>query len=115
MSVEAVLQQKRLKRHFAYEAPDEPIGFFNVVVDCAIQSLDDRFQPLGDVKDKFSVLLNHLTLSNKCDELCKILTCRDESDIDGKELDYEIRNLQNLTWTGTLLTLPVQVNSNTCE
>ncbi|KAJ8369598.1 hypothetical protein SKAU_G00096260 [Synaphobranchus kaupii] len=52
MNVEAVLQQKRRRRHFAYEAPDEPMFdplkmleaiFFNVVVDCAIQSLDDRF------------------------------------------------------------------------
>ncbi|KAK0132378.1 hypothetical protein N1851_032744 [Merluccius polli] len=52
MNVEAVLQQKRLRstrRRFAYEAPDESDAlkrlettFFNVVVDCAIQSLDDR-------------------------------------------------------------------------
>lgn len=55
MNTEAVLKDKQLrstKRHFAYEAADEPIvdamkrlevSFFNAVVDCSIQSLEDRF------------------------------------------------------------------------
>ncbi len=68
MNTEPVLKEKRLrstKRHFAYEAPDESItdamkrlevSFFNVVVDCSIQSLEDRFQSLGEVRDNFGVL-----------------------------------------------------------
>lgn len=56
MNVEAVLKEKRLqsiKTHFSYEAPDEPVRdalkrlettFFNVVIDSAIASLDDRFK-----------------------------------------------------------------------
>ena len=34
------------------------VTFFNAVVDCGIQSLEDRFQSLGEVNDKFGVLLN---------------------------------------------------------
>ncbi|KAF7644556.1 hypothetical protein LDENG_00219850 [Lucifuga dentata] len=33
------------------------------------------------------------TQSNKCHVLHKVLVCRDESDIDGRELACEIRNL----------------------
>ena len=56
LNTEAVIKQKRLrttKRHFAYEMPDEPqsdvmkrleVSFFIAVVDCTIQSLEDRFQ-----------------------------------------------------------------------
>ena len=70
MNVEAMLKEKRLrstKRHFAYESPVEPIedatkrletAFFNVVVDTTIGSLKDRFETLGEVRDKFGVLLN---------------------------------------------------------
>lgn len=59
MNIDAVLKEKRLrktKQHFSYESPDEPIGdplkkmettFFNVVVDTALASLDERFQSLG--------------------------------------------------------------------
>ncbi len=84
--MEAVLQQKVLQftqRHFAYEALDKQMSdamkrleviFSNAVMDCAIQSLHDRFETLGDVKDKFAVFLNFRkldppTLSNKCDKL----------------------------------------------
>ncbi|KAL4008559.1 hypothetical protein ACER0C_002411 [Sarotherodon galilaeus] len=77
MNVEAELKQKRLrttKRHFGYESPDEPIQdalkkmettFFNVVVDTAISSLDERFQNLGEVNDKFGVLLNFHNLQKE--------------------------------------------------
>lgn len=66
MKVEAVLKEKRLrstKMHFAYEASDEPIAdamkrleatFFNVVVDTAIESLTDRFETLGKVREIWS-------------------------------------------------------------
>ncbi|XP_056157767.1 sodium- and chloride-dependent neutral and basic amino acid transporter B(0+) [Lampris incognitus] len=47
---------------FAYEAADAmkrlKMSFFNAVVDCSIQSLEDRFQSLGQVRDNFGVLLN---------------------------------------------------------
>ncbi|CAK6983642.1 Uncharacterized protein FKW44_014134%2C partial, partial [Scomber scombrus] len=61
MNVKAELKQKLLrttKRHFGYESPDEPIQdalrkmettFFNVIVDTAISSLDERFQNLGEL------------------------------------------------------------------
>lgn len=77
MNVEAVLKQKRLrttKRQFGYETPDEPIGdalqkmeatFFNVVVDTALSSLDERFQTLGEVNGKFGVLLNFPNMSKE--------------------------------------------------
>ena len=32
--------------------------FFNVLMDTAFSSIDERFQNLGEVKDKFGVLLN---------------------------------------------------------
>ena len=54
--MEAVLKEEKelrsTKKHFAYEAPEEPIAdamkrleatFFNIVVDTAIESLKDRF------------------------------------------------------------------------
>lgn len=70
MNVEAVLKQKRLqttKRQFSYEAPDEEltdglrkmeISFFNMVVDVCIVSLKERSQTMGEVGNKFSVLVN---------------------------------------------------------
>ena len=103
MNVEAVLKEKRLrstKKHFAYESPDEPIqdamkrletAFFNVVVDTTIGSLEDRFETLGEVRDKFGVLLyfkklDAVELSNQCDKICSTLSTGDGGDIDGKEL-----------------------------
>uniref|UniRef100_A0A0K2UJK2 Zinc finger MYMtype protein 1like [Oreochromis niloticus] n=1 Tax=Lepeophtheirus salmonis TaxID=72036 RepID=A0A0K2UJK2_LEPSM len=67
MNVEAELKQKRLRttKHFGYESLDEPTQdayrkiettFFNVVVDTAISSLDDRFQSLAEVNNAFAVL-----------------------------------------------------------
>ncbi|XP_076062381.1 uncharacterized protein LOC143037722 [Oratosquilla oratoria] len=95
MNVEAVLKEKILrstKKQFAYEAPDEPIAdamkrleatFFNVVVDTAIQSLTDRFETLGEVRDRFGVLLNFQklddqALSNQCDNLSMTLSTGNE-------------------------------------
>ena len=113
MNVEAVLKEKRLrstKKHFAYEAPDEPIAdamkrlkatFFNVVADTDIESLTDRFETLGEVRDRFGVLLNFQklddqALSNQCDNLCMTLSTENEGDIDGKELAVEVENLPSL-------------------
>ena len=117
MNVEAVLKEKRLrstKKHFAYEAPDEPIAdamkrleatFFNVVVDTAVESLTDRFETLGEVRGRFEVLLNFQklddqALSNQCDNLCMTLGTGNESDTDGKELAVEVKNLPSLPSDG---------------
>lgn len=68
--MDTVLKQKRLKqnkRQFSYESPDEPegnalkiieISFFNLIVDASVTSLQERFKLLGDVEDKFRVLVN---------------------------------------------------------
>lgn len=108
MNVEAELKEKRLqstKRQFGYEAADEPVAdamkrletaFFNVVVDCGIQSLEDRFKSLGEVRDKFGVLLNfhHLdagTLRDQCELLGDTLPCGEEADLDWRELAMEMQ------------------------
>ncbi|XP_066958861.1 uncharacterized protein [Macrobrachium rosenbergii] len=113
MNIEAVLKEKRLrstKKHFSYEAPDEPIAdtmkrleatFFNVVVDTAIESLTDRFKTLGELRDRFGVLLNFQKLDdqafgNQYENLCMTLSTGNESDIDGKELAVEVKNLPRL-------------------
>ncbi|KAG1973804.1 zinc finger MYM-type protein 1-like isoform X2 [Pimephales promelas] len=118
MNTEAVLKEKRLrstKRHFAYEAADEPIvdamkrlevSFFNTVVDCSIQSLEDRFQSLSEVKENFGVLLNfreldRKVLREKCELLGQKLSCGEEADIDGSALAVEIESLPELPQTMT--------------
>lgn len=113
MNTEPVLKDKRLrstKKHFAYEASDEPIAdamkrlevcFFNALVDCAIQSLEDRFQSLGEVRNNFGVLLNFSdldaqTLREQCKILGDRLTCAEDSDVDGNALALEIESLPEL-------------------
>ncbi|KAI2646977.1 Zinc finger MYM-type protein 1 [Labeo rohita] len=113
MNVEAELKQKRLrttKRHFGYESPDEPIQdalrkmettFFNVVVDTAISSLDERFQNLGEVNNTFGVLLDFPNLEEedllqKCQTLSTALTHDSQPDIDGTELAKEMKNFPPL-------------------
>jgi len=108
MNVEAVIKQKRLrttKRHFGYEAPDEPIGealkkletnFLNVVVDT-----NQRFQTLGEVNDKFGVLLNFPNMSKEellehCQTLSTALSHDGQPDIDGRELVSEMLNFPHL-------------------
>ena len=113
LNTEAVLKQKRLrttKRRFAYEMPDEPqsdamkrleVSFFIAVVDCTIQSLEDCFQPLGEVRGIFGVLPNfgHLdpqTRKDQCKLLRDELTFGEQSDIDGNALATEMENLPDL-------------------
>uniref|UniRef100_A0A8C1K3Y1 TTF-type domain-containing protein n=1 Tax=Cyprinus carpio TaxID=7962 RepID=A0A8C1K3Y1_CYPCA len=116
MNVEAVLKEKRLrnsKRHFSYEAPDEPmtdalknleVNFFNIVVDSAVTSMDERFETLNQVKSKYGVLLNFSTASQMsseslkahCMEVQNTLTFRDDYDISGMDLAHEIQNLPDL-------------------
>lgn len=109
MNINSVLKEKRFrktKQHFSYESPDEPIGdplkkmettFFNVVVDTALASLDERFQSLGEVNDKFGVLLNYLKMKEEeilkhCQNLSTALTHDGQPDVDGKELALEMQN-----------------------
>lgn len=116
MNVEAELKQKRLrntKKQFSYEARDETVTdalkrmemtFFNVVVDTAIQSLEDRFTSLRDVRDKFGVLLSFSDMDDKalrehCELLGNTLTEGGETDLDWRELATEIQSLPNLPKT----------------
>lgn len=71
-------------------------AFFNVVVDTAISSLDERFQNLGEVNNTFSVLLNFPNLEEKdllqrCQTLSTALTHDNQPDIDGTELAQKCR------------------------
>ncbi|XP_042240910.1 uncharacterized protein LOC121878653 [Homarus americanus] len=113
MSVDTVLKQKRLrtkKCHFSYECADEPVSdvlkrmettFFNVVVDTVISSLNERFKTLGEVNEKFKVLLGFTDMSDKdivdhCQTLSNTLTHGGNSDIDGRELAMELQCLPDL-------------------
>ncbi|KAI2647674.1 Zinc finger MYM-type protein 1 [Labeo rohita] len=118
LNIEPELKEKRLrstKRHFAYEAADEPISdalkklevtFFNSVVDSALASLQERFEIFTQVKDRFGVLLDFSqvqgmskeTLQKHCTEVEKTLTAVEKggSDIDGQERAQEIINLPQL-------------------
>ena len=116
MNVEAVLQQKRLrstKKRFSNESPDEPINdalkkmevtFFNVVVDAAISSLQKSMQALREVRDRFGVLTSFQNLSNgeltkQSVTLSNTLSYGGQSDVDGKELAQELKNLPELPTT----------------
>ncbi|XP_057214502.1 zinc finger MYM-type protein 1-like isoform X2 [Triplophysa rosa] len=113
MNVQALLKEKRLrtmKRHFSYEAADEPessalkkmeVSFFNVVVDCAIQTLEDRFSSMGKVRDNFGVLnnfqnLDTQTIRYQCEQLGRTLSTGNESDLDWKDLVMELESLPTL-------------------
>lgn len=113
MNVEAVLQQKRLrstKRHFSYEAFDEPLSdalkklevtFFNVVVDAAASAVQERFSTLQNVREKFGVLSNFRNLPDKelqkeCETLQTTLHFKGHSDVDGRELVQELKNFPDL-------------------
>ena len=113
MNVEAVLQQKRMrstKRHFSYGSSDESLSdalkklevtFFNVVVDVANSALQERFVTLENVGEKFRVLLTFQSLSNeelteKCEALSSMLHYEGHSDLDGRQLAHELKNLPDL-------------------
>lgn len=113
MNVEAELKQKRLrttKTQFGYESPDELMQdavrkmettFFNVVVDTAVSSLDERFQSLKNVNKTFTVLLEFPNLGaedllEKCQTLSAALTHDNQPDIDGTALAMEMENFPPL-------------------
>lgn len=128
MNVEAVLQQKRLrstKRNFSYESFDEPLSdalkklevtFFNVVVDAATSALQERFSTLENVGEKFGVLSTFQSLSNEelteqCEALSMTLHYKEHSDLDGRELAQELKNLPDLpSKTMTLLELLIFIH-----
>ncbi len=74
-------KKKRLrstKWQFSYESPDEPptdtmkkmeITFFNRVDDVCVTSLQEHFQNLGEVEERFWVLVSFPKLTN--DEVMK--------------------------------------------
>lgn len=121
MNIEPELKEKRLrstKRHFAYEAADEPltdalkrleVEFFNAVVDSALVSLEERFETLNHVKNKFGILLNFSKvhemskddLQKQCCLIQETLTDKGTSDIDGIEMMQEIINLPQVSTTMT--------------
>lgn len=114
MNVETALKQKWLRKtktvSYSYESPDEPEGdalkqlemsFFNVVVDVAVASLQERFKTLGDVEEKFGVLVNfpklqEEELTKQCEALSQTLSCGGRSDPDGRELAKEMQNFPDL-------------------
>ena len=110
INVEAVLQQKRLrttKHHFSYGTSDEPLSdalkklevtFFNVVVDAATSAIQERFSTLENVREKFGVLSNFQNISDnelkkECETLQTTLHFKGHSDVDGRELMQELKNL----------------------
>lgn len=72
--------------------------FFNVVVDTALSSLDERFQTMGEVNGKFRVLLNMSKeeLLEQCQTLSTALSHNGQPDIDGRELASEMQNFPHL-------------------
>jgi len=113
MNLESVLKQKRLrstKRYFSYEAFDEPlidalkkleVTFFNAVADAATSAIRERFSTLEIVGEKFGVLTHfqNLTfeeLTEQCMNLNTTLNFKGQSDLDGRELAQELKNLPDL-------------------
>uniref|UniRef100_A0A3Q1FCV8 TTF-type domain-containing protein n=1 Tax=Acanthochromis polyacanthus TaxID=80966 RepID=A0A3Q1FCV8_9TELE len=71
------------------------VSFFNAVVDCAIHSLEDRFQSLKDVSNNFGILLDFTKLDaqtrrEKCKLLEEKLACGGDMDVDGCLLAMEM-------------------------
>lgn len=79
------------------------VNFFNMVVDSAVTSMDEMFETLNQVKDKY-VLLNFTTASEMssdslkahCMEVEKTLSIGDDCDISGQDLAQEILDLPDL-------------------
>lgn len=81
--MEAVPKEKRpknSKKHFSYEAPDNPmtdalknleVNYFNIEVNSAVTHRDERFETLDKVKTKYGVLLNFSTASQMSRESLK--------------------------------------------
>lgn len=111
--MEAVLKQKRLrttKRQFSYESPDQQvsdalkkleISFFSVVMDVSIASLQERFKTLGEVEEKFGLLVSFPNLpseelTKQCETLSNTLSFGGQTGWDGKELALEMQTFPDL-------------------
>ena len=98
------------KRHFSYESFDEPltdalkkleVKFFNAAVDAATLAIQERFSKLGTVGEKFGVLrcfqkLTFEELTEQCENLSSTLQFQGHSNLDGRELAQELKNLPDL-------------------
>jgi hypothetical protein len=121
---EADVRRRRKKTQFSYEAPDEPvenpeddyrINFFNVLMDQAIMSFEERFSQLMKFQDIFGFLFNiqaYKEIHSDCSASAELLklclslqqamsekgdgTVDDESDIDGQSLYDEVKTLANI-------------------
>ena len=122
---QGTVRRRRKKTMFSYEAPDDAadlnpedeyrIKFFNVLMDQAIMSFDERFSQMTEFRQIFGFLFEIHTLSGihsdhaKAAELkkhCLVLqqvlskkgdgSADDESDIDGQSLFDELKTLANI-------------------
>lgn len=103
-SRETSLRRKKVKKHFDYECNDESnesvidpeenyrINFFNVLIDQAIMSTEERFQQLKSFSHIFGFLFNVFELKtrdcdllNHCNHIATVL-----DDINGQDLYTEI-------------------------
>lgn len=104
---EVQVRPRKAKRQFSYESEDEPvksgkesfkIDFFFVVLDKAINSLDERLELLRNHGNNFQFLydlnlveeLNKEEVKEKCKNLEAVLTAANNSDINGEDLLKEI-------------------------
>lgn len=79
-------------------------AFINVVVDTTLSALDERFQSLGEVHEKFGVLLNFQKMPKEelldhCQSLSTALTHDGQQDIDGTELAVSFPQLHSTNMT----------------
>lgn len=99
---------------FDYEGEDEPVSdsaekifkidYFYRIVDCAIQSIRNRFQQMASYNTMFGFLydlkemkrIDDKELIQKCKDLEKVLNLEDDKDICGNELFTELKILRNL-------------------
>lgn len=110
-------RRKKVKKQFDYEAEDEQISdpehnfrvnFFNVLLDQALMSIQERFDQMNNFKEIFGFLFNSLefenddTLKASCFKLANFL-----SDINGLELFTEITMLSKMASIGNLSSLDV--------
>lgn len=104
---EAQVRPRKTKRQFSYESEYEPaisgkesfkVDFFFVVLDKAINSLEERFELLQNHGNHFQFLydlklveqLNKEELKEKCNKLEGVLTASNDKDINGEDLFKEI-------------------------
>lgn len=107
------MKKKTLRNSKRHLSSDEPVtnalknlevNFFNIVVDSALTTMDERFETLKQVKTKYEVLLNlsnasqmsSESLKTQCMEVQNTLTFKDDCDISVIDLALEIQNIPDL-------------------